>query len=340
MQTPSYEPAHCTVCGHADAALVADADDVRAELEALWAFHGRRLRPGVPVVRLLDRTAFSERPPVAIVRCRECGLVYRNPVERVRWLHEIYGRDAPTPDALRALHEAQLPVARAQAKRVRRALGRGGSALEVGSYTGAFLRAARDEGLVVEGLDVNPHINAFVRSLGLAVNDGDLAAVDPARELDAIVIWNAFDQFAEPRRELHAARGLLRPDGVLALRVPNGAVYVALRRRMARGSVLGRRAARAILAHNNLLAFPYRTGFTPASLVQLLEQTGFEVTTIRGEVLVPVGDEWTRPWARVEERVVKWMIGRLVVRQPARAPWFEVYARRRRTRIPKALVGG
>lgn len=330
MAPPAYQLAHCVVCGHAEADVVADADGVRAEIEELWAFHARRLRAGIPPRRLLDRVAFSEHPALQIVRCRECGLVYRNPVERATELTEIYARGDLSPDLLRALHRTQLAAVRTQAKRLRRAIGRGGSALEVGSYVGAFLHAARDEGLTVEGVDVNTTVNAFVRSLGFTVHDGDLIAFDRARRFDAIAIWNTFDQLAEPRASLAVAAELLSPGGVLVLRVPNGAAYASLRRRLFGGSAVVRRAARAVLAFNNLLGFPYRAGFSPESLGRLLGEMGFEVFDVRGDVLVPTADEWTRRWARVEERIFKRLLGAAARGWPERAPWVEVYARRAR----------
>jgi len=45
-------------------------------------------------------------------------------------------------------------------------------------------------------------------------------------------------------------------------------------------------------------------------------------------VLVPIADEWTRPWARVEEIVIKRTIATAVSFFGARAPWFEIYAKR------------
>jgi SAM-dependent methyltransferase len=329
MSKPSYEPAHCVVCGNADSVLLADAESMRAEVETLWAFHERRLRPETPTRRLLDRVAFSERAPLQLVRCTGCGLVYRNPVERARELAEIYERDEPAPDVLRALHETQLSAVRAQARRLRGTLGRGGSGLEVGSYVGAFLRAARDEGLSFEGLDVNPTANAFARTLGYTVHDGALPTFDAHRRFDVVAIWNTFDQLAEPRAALAIVRTLLNPGGVLALRVPNGAFYAEQRDRLTHGSAVARWTARALLAHNNLLGFPYRAGFSPASLGRLLDEIGFAVASTFGDVLVPVADEWTRRWARIEERLLKRLIRMSAARDPARAPWFEIYARPR-----------
>jgi hypothetical protein len=83
-----------------------------------------------------------------------------------------------------------------------------------------------------------------------------------------------------------------------------------------------------LLAHNNLLAFPYRHGFTPASLRRLLDPLGLEVVRVYGDALVPIADEWTRPWAAWEERLLKGALRLLAGDEAEWAPWLEVYARR------------
>jgi SAM-dependent methyltransferase len=321
------------VCGHADADLVADSDEIRAEREMLWEYHGARLRADTPPKRLVDRLAFSEPPPLALVRCRDCGLLYRNPVERAHELTEIYSRETIDAGALAALHDTQRDAMVRQARRLRHTLGRNGTGLEVGSYVGAFLAAARDVGLQMDGVDVNPAVNAFTRSRGFAVHDGDLTIVEGHARFDVVAIWNTFDQLPAPRAALAAAHRLLRPDGVLALRVPNGGFYVRVRRSLGSPMPMLSGPARVLLALNNLLGFPYRFGFTPDSLSRLLGAQGFAVERAIGDVLVPLGDEWTRPWARREESVVKAAI-RLVARRAGWAPWFEMYARHRPAPTP------
>lgn len=326
MPSLAYEPSRCVVCDHTNAEVIAEHDDLQREMEALWEYHQRRLRPETPPRHLTDRVAFSEYAPFRLVRCCECGLVYRNPVERVHELTEIYAREAPAPDVLRSLHETQLPALRSQARALRRILGRGGSGLEVGSYVGAFLAAARDEGLQFEGLDINTNVNAFARTMGFTVHDGELTSFDTDRTFDAVAIWNTFDQLADPRAAVNAAAKLLRPGGILALRVPSGEFYVALRKRFARGNRVERAAARALLAQNNLLTFPYRHGFTRDALKRLLEEQGFRIENVHGDVLVPIADEWTRPWARVEETLIKRSLALLANRDPHWAPWLDIFA--------------
>ena len=305
------------MCGHADAKVVAEQDDLRAEVEWLWEYHQRRLRADTPPEHLMDRVAFSEYPPLRLVRCRECGLVYRNPVERLHELEEIYAGDTPAPAVLQSLHETQLPAVRNQARHLRDVLGRSGTGIEVGSYVGAFLSAARDVELQIEGVDINADVNAFARSLGFTVHDGDLTSMQGGPQYDCVAIWNTFDQLGDPRGVVNAARSVLRSGGVLAIRVPNGAFYARMRRR---------RAAWPLLAQNNLLSFPYRWGFTPKSLTRLLRENGFTIRRIRPDVLVPIADEWTLPWAAREERVMKRAMLAAARADRALAPWFEVYA--------------
>jgi len=324
--TTAYELTGCIVCGSRSSREVADADAVRDEVEQLWAFHGRRLRDAVPPEHLMDRVAFSQHAPLRVVQCCDCGLVYRNPIERAQEMIAIYREAGPTREVLQSLHATQARSYKAQARRLTRLAGNRGTVIEVGSYVGAFLAAARESGWDCIGVDVNTHTNAFTRSLGFHVHDGPLETLR-ARPASAIAIWNCLDQLVDPAGTIRSARARIARGGVLALRVPNGACYAALR--PALGGPLGP-AVRGWLAQNNLLGFPYRFGFTPAALDTLVSGLGFEVVQVTGDVLVPTGDRWTRRWARVEERLGKWL-GRLASRvggsERPLAPWFELYAR-------------
>jgi hypothetical protein len=299
---------------------------MRAEMEQLWEFHERRLAPGTPPRALADRVAFSQDPPLRLAQCRQCTLVYRNPRERAVELVETYAAEMPDESTLRTLHGNQRRAYRAQVRRLERVLGRRGAGLEVGSYVGAFLAAARDAGWTFEGLDVNERAASFACAMGFRVTVGELHDI-VGRRFDTVAIWNCFDQLPDPRSAATTARALLNRGGVIAIRVPNGDAYATVRRAL-RGPLAG--WARAVLAHNNLLGFPYRHGFTTRSLTRLLIDAGFGDIRFHGDVLVPIADRWTRRWARTEERAIKWLLrgaarsGRLRARI---SPWIEAYAR-------------
>ena len=324
--TRTYELTGCIVCGSRAPRELAGADAIRAEVEQLWAFHSRRLVRAVPTEHLMDRVAFSQHAPLRVVQCEQCGLVYRNPIERPAEMIAIYQEEGPTREVLRALHDTQRSSYQAQAERLTKLAGHAGTLVEVGSYVGAFLAAARDRGWQCTGVDVNAHTNAFTRSLGFHVHDGPLETLCVERT-SAVAIWNCLDQLVDPASTIRSARRRLAPGGLLALRVPNGACYSALRP-LLDGPF--RSVVRGWLAQNNLLGFPYRYGFTPAALGQLVGRLGFEVVRVTGDVLVPTGDRWTRRWARVEERLSKWIGGmacRVGSMDRPLAPWFELYAR-------------
>ena len=324
MPEIAYEIVPCPVCGQEGGETVADADAIRGEVEALWEFHGSRLRPDTPPAHLLDRVAFSQHPPLRVVRCTRCGLVYRNPRERDYVLQDTYAGEAPDRAVLQDLFATQCAAYAAQAARLTRVFGRAGRLLEVGSYVGGFLAAAAALGWRAEGLDVNAAASAFARAQGLRVTDGDLESYAGPGGFDVVAIWNCFDQLARPREAAHRARALVAEGGMLVVRVPNGAFYVDVRRRL-HGE--GAELARMLLAHNNLLSFPYRHGFTLGSLERLLGRTGFAVERVFGDTLVPIADEWTQPWAAWEERVVKRSLCEVARADADRAPWLEVYAR-------------
>jgi len=328
MSSPAYELSPCPACGATGDEEVAGPEDVREEVEALWEFHTRRLRPDTPPEHLVDRVAFSQHPPLRVARCTRCGLVFRNPRERAFALRDVYAGERPDDAVLARLLDAQRSAYAAQTERLDEVAGAGGRVLEVGSYVGGFLAAAAEAGWQAEGLDVNAAATAFARAQGFVVHDGDLeafAAAAGGATYDAVAIWNCFDQLPEPRDAARAAASLLRPGGVLAVRVPNGAFYAAVRERLhGPGAAL----ARGLLAHNNLLAFPYRHGFTPGSLAALLEREGLRVVHTWGDTLVPIADEWTLDWAAWEERALKSALRRLVADEAEHAPWLEVYARR------------
>ncbi|MHB0949341.1 MAG: class I SAM-dependent methyltransferase [Gemmatimonadaceae bacterium] len=321
---PTYELTACIACGSSDSTELAGPEAMREEMEALWAFHERRLRPGAPPAPLADRVAFSQHPPLRLARCTGCGLVYRNPIERTESLARAYAETAPPHGTFQALHATQRDAYRAQAKRLTRIVGRRGTGIEVGSYVAGFLAAARDEGWRFTGVDVNADAVAFARNLGFEARVGTIED-DEGRHapVDVVAFWNCFDQLADPAQSLRAAVERLAPNGWIAIRVPNGAFYAALRPLLDSPFAWG---ARLLLAHNNLLGFPYRFGFTPGSLGRLASRCGLQVHAVHGDTLVPIADRWTRPWAAVEERAVKRVLS-LASRMGAGAPWFELYAR-------------
>lgn len=322
MKHTSYEFASCPVCGSIESAELADREAIRRELERLWEFHGRRLRSGIPPERLIDRVAFSQDPPFRLARCRGCGHLYRNPRERHETLSTAYNDSTPDEGVLRTLFDTQREAYAAQARRLTEVADKRGRGLEVGSYVGGFLAAAKDYGWVFEGVDISAHATAFATRQGFTVTCGEITTLAASRPYDVIAIWNTFEQLYDSREAVSYARRLMRHSGTLVVRIPNGRFYERWRARLD-GPMAA--VAERLLAHNNLLSFPYRQGFTSQSLGRLLHESGFEIVRVFGDTLVPIADQWTSEFGAAEERLVK-RLERLL-QHGWHAPWVEVYAR-------------
>lgn len=122
---------------------------------------------------------------------------------------------------------------------------------------------------------------------------------------DAITIWNTFDQLANPHLVLSAARKLLRPGGILVVRVPNGECYRTLITARQGWKKVSSRMCRSILAWNNLLGFPYLYGYTASTLDRLLAGYGMHRLRVYPDVLLPIAGAQHTTWARAEERMTK-----------------------------------
>jgi 2-polyprenyl-3-methyl-5-hydroxy-6-metoxy-1,4-benzoquinol methylase len=154
------------------------------------------------------------------VACGKCGFVFLNP--------------QPTPEELRTYYDSQYQYDPAVYKNtierqmvwldyLESALGSSGDLLEIGCSYGYFLNAAKQRGWTVRGVEPGRDATDFARQkLGVNVTKGtivDLEAKYPS--FDAIVAWHVLEHDSNPREFLRITIDLLKPGGVLGLRVPN-----------------------------------------------------------------------------------------------------------------------
>jgi SAM-dependent methyltransferase len=328
----------CVVCGNQQHDVVCSADEVQAHLAYLHAFHRRRLRLAdrysAPAA-LTERAEFTQDYATNIVACTNCGLVFRDPRPDAGAIRHAYERDRYGHERLRALFDSQVELFRPKARYLRRWLRSGPETfvVELGSFVGGFLAAGRECGWRIAGIDPGEEVAAFCEQQGFQVLRETIEeATLPAASAHCVAIWNTFDQIVNPKATLRNVQRLLRPGGILAVRVPNGEGFrraVDWQRRLPRpfsGVV------RAAMAWNNLLAFPYLDGYSERTLDRLLTRYGMRRLAVVPDVLARLADAQTKTWAAWEERALKraWqMAARLDATRPGRtgtlAPWFDAY---------------
>ena len=338
MRPESQIAVQCAVCGDHTFEVICPATEVRVQLEYLRRFHYRRLRPGPdgepPRAVLTERTDFAQDRATDIVACTSCGLVFRNSCPTVQASTRGHMQDYYGSSHLAALFDAHLALYRPKARFLRHWLPPHSEVriIEVGSFVGGFLAAGQEYGWNMLGVDPGTEASSFCKRRGFPVFQGTLAELPlEERSVDCVSIWHTFDQLPDPEPTLSAACRLLRPGGILALRVPNGECFrlaVAWMRKLPRPLAGWLSAA---LTWNNLLAFPYLHGYSLRTLDWLLSHYGFTRIATQPDTLPRLADAQTKGWAAQEERALKFLcavIARLMAPHSTNpmqlAPWFDV----------------
>jgi 2-polyprenyl-3-methyl-5-hydroxy-6-metoxy-1,4-benzoquinol methylase len=206
----------------------------------------------------------------AVFRCHSCGFEFVSPTPSADELAHYYDRGYEVP--LERYAAASVRNAARIEDLERWCPGRG-RLLEVGASWGHSLAAARDRGWDVAGVELSPSASSYAREhFGLTVFNCqliDAPLVDAS--FDAVIMWHVLEHVCNPREELARLAMLLKPGGVLGLRVPNIESF----------------GARVAGQWWPWMCPPAHLWFfSPATLPRLLTACGFEaieVKTLRGD---------------------------------------------------------
>jgi SAM-dependent methyltransferase len=202
----------------------------------------------------------SPRPSVA-----EVAAFYSRPAKYDSWLQEERGRDALWKRRLRKFlrHRAE------------------GSLLDIGAGIGQFLHHAQPLFTRVTGTEVSDSAVRIAREkYGLELHAGQAEELDfPLASFDNITLFHVLEHVPAPGRLIAQCRDLLRPQGILAIAVPND-----VRAWSSRIKKLGKRLGLGPFQKFSPVLGISRAGtsreihlshFTPEVLRRLLEKYGF-----------------------------------------------------------------
>jgi 2-polyprenyl-3-methyl-5-hydroxy-6-metoxy-1,4-benzoquinol methylase len=157
----------------------------------------------------------STRTHGQILRCLECGLIFMRPKLSMT---ELVGEYADAVDPVYLEHiRARETTFRYNLGQVRRHIRPSDRILEIGSYCGAFLKVAREEGLDIVGVEPS----AWAAEVSKDVSDAKVfcGTVDELpteqRSFDVVVAWDVLEHFGDPVEELRKINALLSERGTL-----------------------------------------------------------------------------------------------------------------------------
>ena len=199
----------------------------------------------------------------SLLRCPGCNLVTTSPRLARAELEEYY-----RPEYWGRVNTDNLDwVRRDQASRTTflERFRQSGRILDVGCGLGLFLMALDPKRWDRYGIEVMPAAYGEARRrLGAdrIVTEDLSATVLPGAQFDAITFWDVLEHLPDPVDALRQSFRMLRPGGLLLVRAPNFASYLA----------------RRFGADWYELSLPYHLfHFTPATLTRMVEAFGFKV---------------------------------------------------------------
>jgi 2-polyprenyl-3-methyl-5-hydroxy-6-metoxy-1,4-benzoquinol methylase len=145
------------------------------------------------------------------------------------------------------------------------------SVLDVGCGNGEFLAAAKELGYRTYGIDFAEAASVACNARGLKAVAGDFLRHDFGADapFDLITMWDVCEHLDQPLPFVARARELLKPGGMLVLKVPCVT---------ARAMALVQRVPRLA---GPILSAPFHIQyFRPEGLVQMLERAGFSAVKV------------------------------------------------------------
>lgn len=172
---------------------------------------------------------------VRIVKCKNCGLIYRNPRIKENQIKKFYntnyygsyynrGLDQKISQARTRLFKKVLSELRNKTK--------GRRLLDVGCGQGHFLNMAKENGWEVQGVEFAESACRYAReNFGLEIINKELKDANFASGyFDAVTLWNVLDHLLDPLGTLCEIYRVLKPKGILVIRIPNVCLHLFMRK--------------------------------------------------------------------------------------------------------------
>ena len=222
---------------------------------------------------------YKERGVLGIVQCMDCGLLYVNP--RLTNPEEVYHGDAEKYfKEAKLIFEGKSPHHRdpnyLEDLKLIHQYKPTGNFLDVGTNMGFFLRnAKRWGGWNLYGVEPSPSLSDMARKyFGLNVKTAFLEDAKFESEFfDVVTMTDVFEHITEPEKILNEVRRILKPDGILFIKVPNG-LFNLFKFKMAEW--MGK-----LKNYDIFDSYEHVVHYSDSTLKKMLEKYGFKVTEVK-----------------------------------------------------------
>jgi len=234
----------------------------------------------------------QERGNVGVVKCKKCSLIYVNPMVRDPEKN-YWGDEKKYFEEARLIFEGKAKSHRdtnyLEDLKVIEKIKPEGNFLDIGTNAGFFLRHTRGKKWNVAGVDPSPVLSDMARKyFGLNVKTCYLNEAGFENEyFDVVTMTDVFEHVPEPKRLLADIKKVIKKDGILFIKVPNGS-YNLLKLNLAR--LTGR-----LGKHDIFDSYEHVTHYSHNTLKRMLEESGFKIrkVVIGRPIQIPVWHKYT-----------------------------------------------
>ena len=175
-----------------------------------------------------DTSVLFKRDAYAMVSCKKCGLIYRQPrLEKEKYLKEVQKYYSQIDPSFRVASSRERLYERFLSRigRIKRKHSR---LLDVGCGIGYFLFLAREHSYEVNGIELIPDLaKVGIQNYGLAIQCADFEEANfPESYFDVVTLWNVFDELPDPLSSIHKIKRILKPGAFLFMRMPNATFHL------------------------------------------------------------------------------------------------------------------
>ena len=154
------------------------------------------------------------------VKCKNCHLIYVNPIEKASKINGDYSKMGNT-DAL-IIRGSRLRAAKSQLGLIKKYKS-GTTLLDIGCGEGFFLFNASKAGYTTKGIEISQDAAEYAgREFGLDVEAKPFEELQfPDNYFDVVTLWQVLEHVPYPLIVLKEVHRILKPEGLLATSTPD-----------------------------------------------------------------------------------------------------------------------
>lgn len=156
------------------------------------------------------------------VQCKQCTMVYLNPVFKDTYLNEYYKNNhAVQSEVVESDESFYAKLYNQGLNSVLKINPSADSILDIGCSSGAFLNIAKKRGLETHGIELNNAESEAAKKKGHKVYSRPLEELEFDRKFNIVSMWDVFEHLKNGAFYLNFIKNMLTDKGLIFLQIPS-----------------------------------------------------------------------------------------------------------------------